>query len=290
MPTIDCNEDQCPLVGADPLPKFCAVCGVASATVFVPDPVVNECKACRHPFGDSTPKFCSECGARTAPAEIVPSPAPPPSRNAEGQKTYNSVADLIEAHDAARAARGLPGGRKGRGLTAAELANMQKKMRDAAPADRQYVSPDAADVEAYSQVSGLTIPDESAEFELPDGSRGTFREAAGLGPAGRVAVHGSEDQHRPGGLAPKGAGVEPGYHEEVRVIPYKFRTAARNQREVIGGSRVVTDEPLTPDEAELFGVPSLAEKRQADIAKMNDRQRKRQDDVAKMNDRQKKGS
>lgn len=235
--SIQCNEGrQCPLSSANPLPKFCPECGAASASKVVQ---TNACLDCGHDFGDVTPKFCPECGTKTPPPptvsdktllEVYGLAKPPP-----GEKAYTDVGDLIARHEAVRGARQ----QTGRGLTAEELARIERGARSTDPR-RMYTGPTPS-----SEEEGVwkRLDDVDDDPEL--------RQRAGLG-VRRVAVEGMDGTHKPGGLSPRGTRLGLDYHEGVRVIEHSFRNPARRAREQLGGGGKTEDEQLSSAEVKAF--------------------------------------
>lgn len=253
MPKIACTP-ECPLTSANPLPKFCPECGAASASKIVHE---TACESCKHVFGPSVPKFCPECGTRTSPAGPagdlfthygIERPAGPVGPDA---KPYGSVNELIARHEEARARASGTAPTGGRGLTAEEVERMTANARRGRTADRVYTDP--ADDEAYKSVSGLSHVDEDDEAaQLARGRRGV-EGAGGAAEAGRFGSKGI------GALAPRGAKLDPDYHEHVRVLPYSFKTPARTGREVVGTGRPPEDKggQLSDEEAAFYSPDQL---------------------------------
>jgi hypothetical protein len=243
MPTIICAEATCPLTSLNPLPKFCPDCGCLASSKVVSNP---SCTNCSHEFVGAAPRFCPECGSKVAsPAEqpeniFAAYGLERPTGPVEpGAKVYGSVGDLIQAHEARKASRGVPGGAQGRGLTPAELERMERTARASTPANRKYVPPTGPVADVFKSADDIEDTPEN-------------RARAGLGEH-RVAQYGEEGKHRVGGLAPKGAGLDAGYASDVRLIPYKFNHAARNGRHVIQDTPAERVERERAERARRFG-------------------------------------
>jgi hypothetical protein len=178
--------------------------------------------------GGMDSKFCQECGCSAASKVVITKDACKACGSeledtarfcpeCGGKVERSRVAALLAGHQ-------RPGEVKtGRGLSEAELAQMEETIRKPSRVTDPvgtYVDPD--EMAAHLKESGLEVPDDTdLEVQLSKG---------------RTAIKNLDGEHKAGGLSAESK-VPKDYASGVRVIPYKFKNAARRGPTTVQDSR-----------------------------------------------------